>query len=336
MPFRDNSDQPATVLKFTDAFWAWDRVAPLSPMRPRKGAAIMALTDDILYLTVRELGDRIRTRQLSSVELTEAYLDRCKKFGPQLNAFATLTPDLALQQARPAEAEIAAGHYRGPLHGIPYAAKDLLAVKGYPTTWGAKPYFNQHFDYNATVINKLDEAGAVLLGKAAMIEFGRRHELSVTPRRRTQRRRQESLEHQMLDLRLVERFGRNRGRGDGGFRDWHRDWGLHCLSLGLLRRLRLASDLRTRRPRGAMALSYSMDKIGPMCRSAEDCSLVPPPLAVTTSVTPAPSLNRKRVSLTPLRDVRCASRRSTAPGRSLILISPRRSTGIGSSRADGR
>ncbi len=127
--------------------------------------------EDVLYLSVRELGERIRTRQLSPVELTEAYLERSRKYGPQLNAYATLTPDLALQQAHQAEDEISKGRYRGPLHGIPYAAKDLLAVKGYPTTWGAKPYQNQRFDYNATVINKLNEAGAVLLGKAAMIEL---------------------------------------------------------------------------------------------------------------------------------------------------------------------
>src|SRR5205085_10587423 len=81
-----------------------------------------------------------------------------------------VTLELALQQARDAEREMAAGKYRGPLHGIPYAATDLLAVRGYPTTWGARPYANQRFDYDATVIRKLRDAGAVLLGKAAMIE----------------------------------------------------------------------------------------------------------------------------------------------------------------------
>src|SRR5690242_8197782 len=102
--------------------------------------------DDVLYLTVEELGKQIKSRKLSPVELTQAYLDRAKKVGPQLNAYATLTPDLALKQAKQAEAEINAGKYRGPLHGIPYAAKDLLAVPGYPTTWGARPLVNQTFD----------------------------------------------------------------------------------------------------------------------------------------------------------------------------------------------
>ncbi|MGZ4788694.1 MAG: amidase family protein, partial [Terriglobales bacterium] len=108
--------------------------------------------EDVLYLTVAELGQRIKARKLSPVELTEAYLDRSRKLGPQLNAYATLTPDLATKQAKTAEAEINAGKYRGPLHGIPYAAKDLLAVPGYPTTWGAKPLVDQKFDVTATVI----------------------------------------------------------------------------------------------------------------------------------------------------------------------------------------
>src|SRR5713226_1683837 len=129
------------------------------------------LSDDILYLTVQELGERIRTRKISPVELTESYLARSEKIGPRLHAYATLTRELAIKEARTAEAEIAAGKYRGPLHGIPYAAKDLLAVRGYPTTWGARPYANQQFDYDAAVIEKLDRAGAILIGKSAMIEL---------------------------------------------------------------------------------------------------------------------------------------------------------------------
>src|SRR5499433_2585083 len=129
------------------------------------------VNEDVLFLPAGELAKRIRARQLSPVELTESYLERSRKLGPRLNAYATLTPDLALKQAHAAEKEIAAGKYRGPLHGIPYAAKDLLAVKGYPTTWGARPYIDQRFDYDATVIRKLEAAGAILLGKAAMIEL---------------------------------------------------------------------------------------------------------------------------------------------------------------------
>jgi aspartyl-tRNA(Asn)/glutamyl-tRNA(Gln) amidotransferase subunit A len=129
------------------------------------------ITEEILYLPVSELAKRIESKKLSPVDLTKAYLDRSEKLGPRLNAYAKLTPDIALEQAQAAEKEIHRGHYRGPLHGIPYAAKDLLAVKGVPCTWGAKPYANQVFDYDATVIEHLRRVGAVLLGKAAMIEL---------------------------------------------------------------------------------------------------------------------------------------------------------------------
>src|SRR5258708_28710787 len=98
------------------------------------------LSEDVLFLPVTELAKRIRSRRLSPVELTESYLERSRDVGPNLNAYATLTPELALNQAHAAEKEIAAGKYRAPLHGIPYAAKALLAVKGYTTPWGPKPY----------------------------------------------------------------------------------------------------------------------------------------------------------------------------------------------------
>ena len=123
--------------------------------------------EDVLYLTVSELGEQIRQRKISPVELTESYLARSESLGPKLNAYATITRDLALTQAKAAEAEIAEGHYRGPLHGVPYGLKDLIAVKGYPTTWGAKPFANQEFDYDATIVEKLNQAGAVLVGKVA-------------------------------------------------------------------------------------------------------------------------------------------------------------------------
>src|SRR5260370_36805093 len=129
------------------------------------------LREQVLYRSVGELANRIQSRQMSAVELTESYLARSEALGPKLNAYAKLTPDLALEQARAAEKDIQRGHYRGPLHGIPYAAKDLLAVKGIPTTWGAKPFAGQVFDYNATVIEHLHNVGAILLGKAAMIEL---------------------------------------------------------------------------------------------------------------------------------------------------------------------
>src|SRR5229473_1910896 len=127
--------------------------------------------EDISFLPLSELAKRIESKKLSPVEATQHFLGRSEKLGPRFNAYARLTPEIAMEQARAAEKEIRRGHYRGPLHGIPYAAKDLLAVKGLPTTWGAKIYANQVFDYDATVIEHLNSVGAVMLGKASMIEL---------------------------------------------------------------------------------------------------------------------------------------------------------------------
>ncbi len=182
------------------------------------------LSDEILFLPASELAKRIQSKALSPVDLTKAYLDRSEKLGSKLNAYARLTPEIALAEADAAEKEIKRGHYRGPLHGIPYAAKDLLSVKGLPTTWGAKPYENQVFDYNATVIEHLRRVGAILIGKAAMIELagGMNYRFASA-----------SLEGGVSGLRPT--YGRVSRYG-------------------------------------AMALSYSMDKIGPLARSAEDCA----------------------------------------------------------------
>src|SRR3981189_634641 len=108
--------------------------------------------EEIFYLSVSELAKRIESKKLSPVDLTQAYLDRTQKLATRCNAYARLTLEIALEQAKAAEKEIQRGHYRGPLHGIPYAAKDLLAVKGFPTPWGAKRFANKVFDYNAPVI----------------------------------------------------------------------------------------------------------------------------------------------------------------------------------------
>jgi aspartyl-tRNA(Asn)/glutamyl-tRNA(Gln) amidotransferase subunit A len=231
------------------------------------------IDESVLYLPIRELAKRIKSRAFSPVELAEAYLERSRRIGPKLNAYATLTPDLALQQAKDAEREIAAGHYRGLLHGIPYAAKDLLAVKGYPTTWGAPPFARQKFDYDATVIKKLSDAGAILIGKAAMIE-------------------------------LAGGLGYSDGSASltGPARN---PWNPKCWTCGSssgsgaivaagLATFAIGSDTRGSiicptswcgisglRPsfgrvsrHGAMALAWSMDKLGPMARTADDCGII--------------------------------------------------------------
>ncbi len=231
------------------------------------------LSEDILFLSVTELSKRVRSRRLSPVELTESYLERSRNIGTKLNAYATLTPDLALKQARGAEKEIAAGKYRGPLHGIPYAAKDLLAVKGHPTGWGARPYSGQQFDYDATVIKKLEAAGAVLLGKAAMIELAggmgyRYASASASGAARN------PWNHDYWTCGSSSGSAAVTGGGLAAFAIGTETWGSIICPSGF-------SGLSGLRPtygrvsrNGAMALSYTMDKIGPIARCAEDCDLV--------------------------------------------------------------
>lgn len=231
------------------------------------------VSEDVLYLPIRQLAERIRARRLSPVELTNAYLARSERIGGRLHAYVTLTPELARAQARRAEQEIAAGHYRGPLHGIPYAAKDLLAVKGYPTTWGARPFAEQRFDYDATAIERLNAAGAVLIGKAAMIELA--GGLGYTGP-------YASLTGPCHNPWDVTRWTCGSSSGSG------------AIASAALAAFALGSDTRGSiicpsswcgisglRPsfgrvsrHGVMAIAWSMDKIGPMARSADCCALV--------------------------------------------------------------
>jgi Asp-tRNA(Asn)/Glu-tRNA(Gln) amidotransferase A subunit family amidase len=126
---------------------------------------------DLAFEPVTSLAERLRTRQITSSELTSLYLDRLKQHDPTLLCVVTLLEDVAREQAAAADRDIRAGKYRGPLHGVPYGIKDLFSAKGFPTTWGAKPYEKQVFDYDATAIVRLREAGAVLLAKLATGEL---------------------------------------------------------------------------------------------------------------------------------------------------------------------
>lgn len=233
----------------------------------------MMLGEDILYLPVRELAKRIRTKQISPIELTEGYLASSERLNSQLNAYVTITRELALVQAHAAEKEIAAGHYRGPLHGIPYAAKDLLAVKGYPTTWGAKPYADQKFDFNATVIERLNRAGAVLIGKAAMIELAGGMNYRYASASLTGPAKNPWNEGCWT-------CGSSSGSGAivsaalAAFAIGTETWGsiicpsAFCGVSGLRPTFGRVSRY------GAMALAYSLDKIGPLARTADDCGLI--------------------------------------------------------------
>ena len=124
--------------------------------------------EQVAFATVRQLGELLRSRKTTSVELTKLYLARLKRYDPQLHCVITITEQRALDHAAAADRELAAHKSRGPLHGIPWGAKDLLAVKGYPTTWGAGPYMTQSFDYDAEVVKRLDQAGAVLVAKLTL------------------------------------------------------------------------------------------------------------------------------------------------------------------------
>jgi len=231
------------------------------------------ITDDILFSSLRSMGEAIRTRKLSPVELTEAYLERLERIGPKLAAVVTITRELALQQSRAAEKEIAAGKYRGPLHGIPYGAKDVFATKGIPTTWGAAPYRDRVLDFDATIITRLADAGAVLLGKLALVELvgGLGYDgpnASFTGPARTPWN--------------TEFWTGGSSSGPGAATAA----GLVAFSIGSetggsilgpstycgLAGLRPTYGRVSRH--GAAALCWSLDKVGPMCRSADDCGIV--------------------------------------------------------------
>ncbi len=124
--------------------------------------------EDLAFATVPQLAELIRTKKVSSLELTKMYLARLKRYGPKLLCVVTLTEDLAMKQAQDADNDLKRGKYRGPLHGIPWGAKDLLATKGIKTTWGAEPYRDQVINYDATVVERLRDAGAVLVAKLSM------------------------------------------------------------------------------------------------------------------------------------------------------------------------
>jgi len=228
---------------------------------------------NVVGMSVRELGEHLRKRELSPVEVTQTFLDRSASLGTKLNAYATLTRERALAEAREAEKEIAAGKYRGPLHGVPYAAKDLLAAKGYPTTWGARPFANQVFDFDAEVIRRLHDAGAVLIGKAAMIELagGMGYRFGTA-----------SLQGGAKNPWNEACWTCGSSSGSGAivsamlapFAIGTETWGsIVCPSAYCgISGLRPTFDRVSRE--GAMALAYSMDKIGPMARTADDCGLV--------------------------------------------------------------
>jgi len=232
--------------------------------------------DELAFYTVRQLGELLRTKQISSEELTRFFLARLRKYDPRLHCVITLTEDLALQQARQADQEIKAGKYRGPLHGIPYGAKDLYSAKGYKTTWGSVPYKDQILDQDAAVVECLHAAGAVLLAKLTLGELAQGDvwfgEKTRTPWDVTKGSSGSSAGSASAVAAGLLPFA------------------MGTETLGSIISPSTACGVTGLRPTygrvsraGAMTLSWSMDKAGPLARSVEDCAIV---LAALTAAGP--------------------------------------------------
>ena len=224
--------------------------------------------EELAFATVPQLAELIRTRRITSTDLTKMYLARLKKYGPKLLCVVTLTEDLALKQAAAADAEIKRGKYRGPLHGIPWGAKDLFATKGIKTTWGAEPYRDQVIDYDSTVVERLNEAGAVLVAKLSMgaLAQGARWFAGVT------RNPWQPDEAQTGSSGSSAGPAAATAGGLVGFSIGTETLGSivspssRCGCTGLRPTYGRVSRY------GAMGLSWTMDKIGPICRGVEDCA----------------------------------------------------------------
>lgn len=222
---------------------------------------------DLAFLPVHELAPLLRERVVSSTELTKLYIDRLRRFDPDLRCVVTLTEDLALNQAKRADEELRAGHYRGPLHGIPWGAKDLLAYPGYPTTWGAPPFREQILGTKATVAKHLDEAGAVLVAKLSLgaLAMGDRWFGGLT-------RNPWNIEEGSSGSSAGSAAAVTAGLV--GFAIGSETLGSivspcrRCGATGLRPTFGRVSRA------GCMPLSWSMDKIGPIARSAQDTALV--------------------------------------------------------------
>lgn len=262
-----NSTPPALYFNPLPPQAAHNFKRPPLKLKKKRAEAVPANLEDVAFWPVTRLSALLRSGKVRSIDLTRMYLKRLKRYDPKLKCVITLTEDLALQQAEKADREMAGGHYRGPLHGIPWGAKDLLAAKGYPTTWGAMPYKDQVIDEDATVIKRLAEAGAVLVAKLTLgalawgdVWFGGKTRNPWNPEQGSS--------------------GSSAGPASAtsaglvGFSIGTETLGsivspsTRCGATGLR-----PSFGRISRS-GAMTLSWSMDKIGPICRSVEDCALV--------------------------------------------------------------
>ena len=258
-------------------------------LKPNPNLTSPANLDDLAFATIGDLSNLLHARKITSLELTQMYIERLKRYDAKLHFVITLTEDRALAQAKAADAELTAGKYRGPLHGIPWGAKDLLAVKGYPTTWGAGGFEHQSFDEDATVVKRLDEAGAVLVAKFTLGALAMGDKWFGGRTRNPWNSAQGSSGSSAGSASAV-------AAGCVAFAIGSETLGsisspcTRCGATGL--RPSFGFVPRT----GAMALSWTMDKLGPIARSAEDCALVlnviHGPDGKDTSVYPGAVFNR--------------------------------------------
>jgi Asp-tRNA(Asn)/Glu-tRNA(Gln) amidotransferase A subunit family amidase len=223
--------------------------------------------EDVAFESARELAELVRTKKVSSSALTEMYLERLKRYDPKLKFVVTLTEERARAQAKEADREIAMGKYRGLLHGLPWGAKDLLAVKGYPTTWGAGGFEKQMIDENATVVKRLDKAGAVLVAKLTLgaLAMGDHWFGGITRNPWNSKQGSSGSSAGPASATTAGCVAFSVGSETLGSIS---SPSTRCGCTGL--RPTFGRVPRT----GAMALSWSMDKLGPICRSVEDCALV--------------------------------------------------------------
>jgi Asp-tRNA(Asn)/Glu-tRNA(Gln) amidotransferase A subunit family amidase len=242
------------------------RAAKISAAPNTAGAAPKNL-EDVAFYSVRQLAELVRTKKVSSTALTEMYLERLRRYDPMLKFVITLTEDRARAQAREADREIAAGKYRGPLHGLPWGAKDLLAVKGYRTTWGAGGFEDQKIDADATVVQRLDAAGALLVAKLTLGALAQGDKWFGGMTRNPWNTRQGSSGSSAGSASAT-------AAGCVAFAIGSETLGsisspsTRCGTTGLRPTFGLVP--RT----GAMALSWTMDKLGPICRAVEDTAIV--------------------------------------------------------------
>jgi Asp-tRNA(Asn)/Glu-tRNA(Gln) amidotransferase A subunit family amidase len=235
--------------------------------RPGKSEPVPSNLEDLAFWPITRLAPLLREGKVRSVDLTRMYLGRLRRLDPVLHAVITYTEERALEQAERADREIAAGRYRGPLHGIPWGAKDLLAVRGYPTTWGSPIFKEQVFDEDATVVERLEKAGAVLVAKLSLGELARGDVWFGGMTRNPWNLEQGS---------SGSSAGSAAATVAGGVA-----FGIGSETLGSIVSPSTRNGATGLRPtfgrvsrHGAMTLCWSLDKLGPLARSAEDCALV--------------------------------------------------------------